>query len=46
VSEPTELEQRYRTALEAIIAVFNDDGESGDNDTMLKILSIAEDALS
>jgi hypothetical protein len=39
------LEEKYRKALEAIIAIFNDESESGDSDTYLKILDIAEKAL-
>jgi hypothetical protein len=37
---------KYRAGLQAIVAVFSDPSESGDNDTMLKILDIAEKALA
>ena len=37
---------KYRAALQAIAAVFSDPNESGDSDTMLKILDIAEKALA
>ena len=41
-----ELVRRYKSALNSIVDVFNDESESGDSDTMLRILGIAERALA
>lgn len=36
---------KYRAACESIMEIFVKEGESGDSDTLLKILDIAERAL-
>lgn len=36
---------KYETAMKAIVAIFEDEGQSGDSDTMLNILDLAEEAL-
>lgn len=38
--------EKYRAALNRIIAIFEDDGRTGDQADLLEILDIAQDAIA